>query len=227
MNLKIKYAPTSLAQVVFPSAALESRIMSIAQGKAASTLLLHGTNGTGKTVVTALLAQHVAGNSTTKLHTFGPRDYVKFGSDIINAIEGEVNSQSLSNDVVKPAIILDEVDKCKYHSLLSDLYDGWERNEFQWYACTNKLHAVEPSLVSRLGSSLYEYGSASPFAQRVHDICKTELGSAQAPDVATVDAYLKLILVPNDRDLSWRRVMRAVEQIVLYQQGSINGFCSV
>lgn len=227
MSLKIKYAPTSLVQVVFPSVALENRILSIAQGKAASTLLLHGTNGTGKTVVTALLAQHAAGNPTTKLRTFGPRDYVKFGANIIEAIEGEVNNQNFSDDIMKPTIILDEVDKCKYHSLLSDLYDEWERKEFQWYACTNKLHAVEPSFVSRLGASLYEYSAASQFAQRVHDICKAELAAGQAPDVATVDAYLNLILVPNDRDLSWRRVMRAVEQIVLYQQGIISSFYSV
>jgi DNA polymerase III delta prime subunit len=57
MNFRQKYAPTSLANVVFEDANVAKTIGEYANGMRSGGLLLHGPNGTGKSTIALLMAQ--------------------------------------------------------------------------------------------------------------------------------------------------------------------------
>lgn len=61
MKCEIKYAPTNLGEVIYPSVAVERRINGIAVGQLEGHVMLHGPNGTGKTTVAKLLIQAIGG----------------------------------------------------------------------------------------------------------------------------------------------------------------------
>ena len=61
MKTAIKYAPTNLNEVIYPSAAAERRIKAYASGQLEGHVMLYGPNGTGKTTVANLLAQAIGG----------------------------------------------------------------------------------------------------------------------------------------------------------------------
>lgn len=61
MKCEIKYAPTNLNEVIYPSVAVERRIRGIAAGQLEGHVMLHGPNGTGKTTVAKLLIQAIGG----------------------------------------------------------------------------------------------------------------------------------------------------------------------
>jgi MoxR-like ATPase len=62
MSIKNKYAPASLNDVVFPSAATELRVKSIADGSLNGHVIFHGPRGTAKTTTANLLAQAIGGS---------------------------------------------------------------------------------------------------------------------------------------------------------------------
>lgn len=55
MKFEDKYAPQSLADVVFPSATTQKQIMAIGAMVSRDDLLLHGPHGTGKSTIAALI----------------------------------------------------------------------------------------------------------------------------------------------------------------------------
>jgi len=59
MKCEIKYTPTSLDEVIFPSAEVECRIRGYATGQLEGHIMLHGPNGTGKTTVANLLVKQL------------------------------------------------------------------------------------------------------------------------------------------------------------------------
>lgn len=61
MKVEIKYAPSNLSEIIYPSAAVERRIMGYASGQLEGHILLHGTNGTGKTSIANLLPIAIGG----------------------------------------------------------------------------------------------------------------------------------------------------------------------
>ena len=61
MKCEIKYAPTNLNEVIYPSVAVERRIKGIATGQLEGHVMLYGPNGTGKTTVAKLLIQAIGG----------------------------------------------------------------------------------------------------------------------------------------------------------------------
>lgn len=74
MNTSIKYAPTNLGEVIYPSSAVERRIQAYASGQLNGHILLHGPNGTGKTTVANLLVNAIGGVNAR----VGPRDFDEF-----------------------------------------------------------------------------------------------------------------------------------------------------
>ena len=61
MKVAIKYAPTTLSEIVYPNIAVERRIMGYASGALEDNILLHGSNGTGKTSIASLLPYAISG----------------------------------------------------------------------------------------------------------------------------------------------------------------------
>lgn len=62
MKIEIKYAPTSLDEVIYPSLAVERRIKGYAVGQLEGHVMLHGPNGTGKTTIAKLLIHAIGGS---------------------------------------------------------------------------------------------------------------------------------------------------------------------
>ena len=61
MKVEIKYAPQSLADVIYPNKQTETLIQGYASGQLEGNLMLWGSNGTGKTSVANLLPTAIAG----------------------------------------------------------------------------------------------------------------------------------------------------------------------
>jgi len=61
MKVAIKYAPASLGEIVYPNIAIERRIAGYASGALENNILLHGSNGTGKTSIANLLPYAISG----------------------------------------------------------------------------------------------------------------------------------------------------------------------
>ena len=61
MKTEIKYAPQNLNEVIYPNDATALRMKGYAAGKLEGNILLHGTNGTGKTSIAKLLPYAIAG----------------------------------------------------------------------------------------------------------------------------------------------------------------------
>lgn len=61
MKCAIKYAPQNLSEIIYPSKAVETRIMGYANKQLENHLLLWGPNGTGKTSVADLLPYAIDG----------------------------------------------------------------------------------------------------------------------------------------------------------------------
>lgn len=65
MKVEIKYAPQSLADIIYPNKQTESLIQGYSSGQLEGHLLLWGSNGTGKTSIANLLPTAIAGPQAT------------------------------------------------------------------------------------------------------------------------------------------------------------------
>lgn len=63
MDIKTKYAPASLNDVVYPNATAELRVKSLADGSLNGHAIFYGPRGTAKTTTATLLAHAVGGSS--------------------------------------------------------------------------------------------------------------------------------------------------------------------
>ena len=61
MKTAIKYAPSNLSEVIYPSASVQLRINAYATGQMEGHVILYGPNGTGKTTVANLLVRAIGG----------------------------------------------------------------------------------------------------------------------------------------------------------------------
>jgi DNA polymerase III delta prime subunit len=61
MKTAIKYAPSNLNEVIYPSAAVKRRIQAYAAEQLEGHVMLHGPNGTGKTTAAQLLVNAIGG----------------------------------------------------------------------------------------------------------------------------------------------------------------------
>ncbi|MDE1892656.1 MAG: AAA family ATPase [Betaproteobacteria bacterium] len=64
MNVALKYKPFGICDVIYPSIAVERRITAYANKDITGHLILHGTNGTGKTSVADLLPLAINGEDS-------------------------------------------------------------------------------------------------------------------------------------------------------------------
>ena len=61
MLLRDKYAPTSLADVIYPNSATQMRVNAYVSGAFSGNIIFHGSNGTGKSSVANLLPYAIDG----------------------------------------------------------------------------------------------------------------------------------------------------------------------
>lgn len=63
MGFAIKYAPKSLAEVIFPNQAVKLRVEAYTRGLLDKHIILHGPNGTGKSTIARLLPDAIVGGN--------------------------------------------------------------------------------------------------------------------------------------------------------------------
>jgi len=110
MKSEIKYAPKNLAEVIYPSVAVERRIKGYASGHLEGHILLHGTNGSGKSTVAKLLVDGIGGvNASVEYGVFEDllekndlRGYLMQAASYARFTEGK-----------KHFLVLDEFDQAK------------------------------------------------------------------------------------------------------------------
>ncbi|MEH6515025.1 MAG: AAA family ATPase, partial [Maribacter arcticus] len=107
-NFRLKYAPKTLGDVVFPSQAAEQIITDMVELKRLNHLILFGSYGTGKTTVAELIPKRILGYKQGV-------DCIKFdadhesGVDNIRDLNRFVSRVCIGDKNVK-FVIIDEVD---------------------------------------------------------------------------------------------------------------------
>jgi replication-associated recombination protein RarA len=121
MKTAIKYAPRNLSEIIYPSTAVERRIMGYASGQLEGHILMHGSNGTGKTSIANLLPIAIAGEDAA----IDENDYdaVLGQKDIRKYLKNACHLSKL-NGSGKHFMVFNEFDNAKVH--LSKLWTAMD-----------------------------------------------------------------------------------------------------
>ena len=179
MKCEIKYAPTNLNEVIYPNVAVQRRIHGYATGQLEGHMILHGSNGTGKTTLAGLLVKAIGGEDAM-LET--------------NEQEDLLDKRDL-RDYLRQAASLARLTTSRKYFILLNEFDSVKKRLSQFWnaldACgggvmviitTNKPMAIDASIRSRCDLVGMPAISASAALARVQFILQAEglqLDSAQ------------------------------------------------
>ena len=214
----VRYAPKSLAEVVYPSAALQQHIASIAAGDSYSNLLFYGPSHTGKTTVAQLLATTLWGTQLNQPVRIGPDQYEEYpGIKLIKVIDNAVAMMFVDH----PVVVLEELDNFKKPKLLTDMFDRVKHLGWHWIATTNHINQIDPALRTRLTPIDWSFNTIDPFIPRITHILQAELAADLVPDEQLIRLSFTHMM-GNDPTINLARLLDGVEQIVNKQRGVIN-----
>jgi DNA polymerase III delta prime subunit len=149
MNSRVKYKPSSLNEYVFPSDAVQDEIMHYVNGGCMEPLILHGTYGSGKTLLSELIPKAIDGDdvqvNNVRAETLNNSAETRkaLRRDVIFDNLFSTNDQQRSYTVVQE--LNNEVKACNAVRQCMDDLAGRE----QFIFTTNKLHNVDPGIRSR------------------------------------------------------------------------------
>jgi len=236
MSYRKLYAPKIIQDVVWPNVQLETQVKAICAGVlSTANLLLHGPSGTGKTCLAKLIVETLWRNQpTNRLPMYGPEEYEYLKNDMPTRIRDDFNIQLTMGGVLRPVVLLNEIDLYNKPKLITELYDWMlDRNlNCVWVATTNNLHKVDPALTSRLRPVLWAYNkptfdeNVALFVPRVLAVCQQELTAQQMPSAQQVQDGL-VWMMRKKPVIDVRRVMDATEVIVAFRKGFISSLYEV
>lgn len=200
-----RYAPKTLADVVFTNPDVKARLALYASGRMQGSILLHGPFGTGKSA-TALAIVH---QRRTSAGCDGPYVYRYSGADLDS--EGKTLLNSLGMACVtdagwSPYLIVDEIDQLskRGQAHLAHLLDTVQ--QLRLIMTTNNIAAVDGKLQSRSDCIFVAPATPNDWLPRVQGILRNE-------GVHISDASA-LALVGQAQDA--RRIMRALEAFIAH-----------
>ena len=171
MNVKHKYAPQSLADVIYPSAAVQQRINAYASKALEGNVLLWGPNGTGKSTVARLLPQAIDGVNAT-IENKDISDLMKM-ADLKSYLSNATYWASGNNDE-KLFIVAEEFDSVK-----GDFAKFWTaidkfQDRIMLIITTNELMSIHKSIRSRCDQIQFPAVKAQHVLPRAQAILKAE-----------------------------------------------------
>lgn len=145
MKCEIKYAPCNLDEVIYPSVGVERRIKGYASKQLQGHVMLHGSNGTGKSTVARLLIEAIGG-SQALVETKHYNSLLSM-TDLGEYLQRSVNLANLTSGSY--FLLFNEFDKAKKN--LETLWTTLDELEdkVMMIITTNHPINIEPSIRSR------------------------------------------------------------------------------
>lgn len=211
MSIKTKYAPTSLNEVIYPCAATELRVKSLAEGSLGGHVLFYGPRGTAKTTTANLLA-HAVGGSQARIE-----------SDFVNLLA----MPNLKNYLRQACFDADLIHKSKLILLFNE-FDNYKPTPYQlWDAMdelqekglmliitTNNEGAIHQSILDRCQCIEFPKVSAIKMLPRAQQILSVE--GLVLPDEQVL-SYLKV----QERLGSLRKYTTAIEELLVMKANEL------
>jgi replication-associated recombination protein RarA len=208
MNTIYKYRPKSIDEFVFADEQLEKQIRRYSEGRSVLPLILHGSNGTGKSLLGELIPKAIDGEAVnvTKIHAEDlnskreVRD--KFSRDLHFDRLFSQNGQRMGYTVVEEV----NFDPTARDALRTCLDDMAERELFIF--TTNELRKIDVGLRSRCEQIEVKPAAPDRFLQRAQHILRSE---GVELDDAVVLEVLEAVF---DSDCDNRKYYSALDEII-------------
>ena len=212
-----KWAPQTLAEVVYAEAELEQYVNAYAKGGVSDHLLLYGTNGVGKTETVRLLPEAVRANAPHIEPLVTTFDIPYKDDAIIKAIDNMCHLVKITQDNVN-FVVFNEVDNLSSMVLdnLKSILDG--EHPVRLLMTTNKLWKINDGIKDRAEMFCVACPNPQQFLARAKLILNAELVGYKMPSDDTILAVMNHAYVTVG---SGRSMLRALERLVLFVQGKI------
>lgn len=202
MSTRFKYKPANLNEFVFPSAATREAIMQYVDGGYMEPLILYGTYGSGKTLLSELIPKAIDGDDVQVNHV--KAETLNNSAETRKALKRDVvfdslfsiNNQQRSYTVVQE--LNNEVKACNAVRECMDNLAGRE----QFIFTTNKLHAVDEGIRSRCKEVQLVTAPPELFFPRAKMILEAE--GVQTPDSKLMSALKSVYASENDNRAYYR-----------------------
>lgn len=214
MNLKAKYAPQCLDDVVFNDANNEVFLKAIeARQLHTRGLLFYGPTGTGKTLCAELIAKALTGNGGLLLsHSIADFLAIKELESYLARHQIVYGSEGMERCV----IIFNEVDK--YEKSLAPLWTAMDdcSERLLVIATTNNAAKLERPFLSRTDKYEFKRVTAEQYAQRAQQILEAEGLSLSVQEVTDyLNQYTSSVSAVSE-------FMQAMEKmLLLHSRGSL------
>jgi DNA polymerase III delta prime subunit len=149
MNTRIDYKPKTLDEFVFPSDAVRAEIMQYVHGGCIEPLILYGTYGSGKTLLSELIPKAIDGENVQVTNI--KAETLNNSAETRKALRRDVVFDTLfsTNDQKRNYTIVQELNnEVKACNAVRQCMDEMMGRE-QFIFTTNKLHNVDPGIRSR------------------------------------------------------------------------------
>lgn len=211
MNIKEKYTPTSLSDIVYPDAATAFRVKSLSNGGLNDHVIFYGPRGTAKTTTASLLAQAIGGSCAQIVSDFKNlmampdlKSYLKQG-----CFNANLFYQS------KLILLFNEFDNYKPTPYqLWDAMDELQSEGLMLIITTNDLMAIHPSVRSRCILIEFPAISASSMLSRAQQILSAE--GVHLPNRQVLE-YLRGF----ERFGDLRKYLNCIEELLLLHASSL------
>jgi len=211
MTIKNTYEPTNLNQVVYPNAATELRVKSLASGSLNGNVIFYGPRGTAKTTTANLLANAIGGSQAC------------IESDFNNLLampnlKGYLQQVCFNSHLFyqsKLILLFNEFDNYKGTPYqLWDAMDALESKGLMVIITTNDLMAIHPSVRSRCRLIEFPAVTAIAMLPRAQQILNAE--GLSLPDAQVLD-YLKGV----ERFGDLRKYLELIEELLLLHSSGL------
>ena len=208
MNTRIKYNPKSLDEFVFPSDAVRETIMQYVHGGCIEPLILHGTYGSGKTLLSELIPKAIDGDNVqvtnVKAETLNNSTETRkaLRRDVVFDTLFSTNDQQRNYTIVQE--LNNEVKACNAVRQCMDDLIGRE----QFIFTTNKLHNVDPGIRSRCREVEIVTAPPDRFLPRAKQILEAE--GVYVPEDKLLSALEAIYESENDN----RAYYRALDTLI-------------
>ena len=208
MSIKPKYTPVSLDEVVYPNAATEFRVTSLADGTLSNHVIFYGPRGTAKTTTANLLARAIGGKDA---HIETNFEKLLAMPDLAFYLKQACHFAKLSTSS-KCFLLFNEFDNHKSAPYqLWNAMDELQSDGLMLIITTNDLMAIHPSIRSRCRLIELPAVTAAAMLSRAQHILKAE--GLVLPD-AQVLSYLK----GSERFGDLRKYLDLINELLLIEK---------